>query len=172
MFGHAEESIGMKGKMRLLSELLKNSRRSDRELARILGFSQPTVTRMRKALTKEGVIQEFTVIPDFASIGYEIMAITIAKAKATLTPDEQEKAKRLVLEDPQVIFVASAEGMGMNGVMISLHKSYSDYRNFISRLKLQSEGYIEEADSMLVSLGSSGFMKPLSLASLGEHAQC
>jgi len=33
--------------MRLLSELMKNSHRSDRELARTLKTSQPTVTRTR-----------------------------------------------------------------------------------------------------------------------------
>jgi hypothetical protein len=32
--------------LRLISELLKNSRRSDRELSRALGISQPTVSRM------------------------------------------------------------------------------------------------------------------------------
>jgi DNA-binding Lrp family transcriptional regulator len=34
--------------LRLISELMQNSRRSDRELARALGISQPTVTRKQK----------------------------------------------------------------------------------------------------------------------------
>jgi len=68
------------------------------------------------------------------------MAVTIAKARVTLTPDQQKKAKRLVLENPQVIFVASAEGMGRNGVMISLHKSYSDYSDFMSKLEVEERG--------------------------------
>ncbi len=38
---------------RLVSELMKNSRRSDRELARVLGISQPTVSRMLRKLKKE-----------------------------------------------------------------------------------------------------------------------
>ena len=54
-----------KKEMRLLVELIKNSCRSDRNLAKVLGTSQPTVTRMRNKLVKEGIIQEFTVIPDF-----------------------------------------------------------------------------------------------------------
>ena len=36
--------------MSLLLELLKDSKRSDRELAKVLGVSQPTVTRMRQRL--------------------------------------------------------------------------------------------------------------------------
>jgi DNA-binding Lrp family transcriptional regulator len=95
----------------LLSELLKDSKRSDRELAKILKVSQPTVSRIRQTLVKKGVIREFTAMPDFAKLGYEIMAVTIATAKETLTPSEQERAKKLVLDQPQVIFVARAEGM-------------------------------------------------------------
>jgi DNA-binding Lrp family transcriptional regulator len=160
----------MKEMMRpLLLELLRNSKRSDRELAKVLGISQPTVTRMRNALVEEGAIQEYTVIPDFAKMGYEIMAVTLAEAKATLTLDEQEKAKKLVLENPQVIFVASAEGMGRNGVMISLHTSYSDYEDFLKNLKYQTGEYMEEADSMLINLKSSNMVKPLSLAYLAKH---
>ena len=38
--------------LKLISELMKNSRRSDRELAKILQVSQPTVTRVRTKLEK------------------------------------------------------------------------------------------------------------------------
>jgi DNA-binding Lrp family transcriptional regulator len=157
----------MKPKMRqLLSELLRDSKRSDRELAKILKISQPTVSRMRHTLVKKGVIREFTAIPDPEKLGYEIMAVTFAKAKETLTPSEQEKAKKLVLDEPRVVFVASAEGMGKNGIMISVHKDYADFRNFMDQLKFQSDGYVQEADSMLISLRSGTVIKPLSFAHL------
>jgi len=52
----------MKKRMRsLLLELLKDSKRSDRELARVLGVSQPTVSRMRSRLVKEGMIRSSSV---------------------------------------------------------------------------------------------------------------
>jgi DNA-binding Lrp family transcriptional regulator len=120
-------------------------------------------------LVKEGIIREFTVIPDFAKLGYEIMAVTIARAKATLTPSEQEFAKKLVLEEPRVIFVASAWGMGRNGVMISLHKDYADFSDFMNNLKFNSGGYVEEVDSMLVSLKTDMIAKPLSLSYLANR---
>ncbi len=154
------------GKKRLFMELLKNSKRSDRELAKVLGVSQPTITRMRHKLVEEGTIREFTVIPDFIKLGYKIMAITIAKAKIALTPEEQEKTKTLVLENPNVIFVASANGMGRNGVMISLHRNYSDFVRFMSDLKSESTGYMENVDNMLISLTSGDVVKPLSLSYL------
>lgn len=156
-------------RMRLLLELLKDSKRSDRKLAEIMGLSQPTITRMRQRLVEEGTIQGFTAIPNFEKIGYQIMAITVAKAKATLTPDELEKAKKLVLENPRVIFVASAEGMGGNGVMISIHKSFADYHAFMNKLKLESRGFMEKVDTILVSLDSQTMIKPLSLAYLAEQ---
>jgi DNA-binding Lrp family transcriptional regulator len=51
--GNAVKDVELK----LVSELMKNSRRSDREMARVLGLSQPTVGRMIKKLEKEGIIQ-------------------------------------------------------------------------------------------------------------------
>ena len=62
--------------LRLVSELMRNSRRSDRALAKALGVSQPTISRMISKLEKTGVIREYTTIPDFGKLGYEIMGIT------------------------------------------------------------------------------------------------
>jgi DNA-binding Lrp family transcriptional regulator len=47
---------------------MKNSRRSDRELALVLGISQPTVTRLRTRLEKEGIIKEYTMNQTSASL--------------------------------------------------------------------------------------------------------
>ena len=77
--------------MNLLLELLKDSKRSDRELAKVLGLSQPTVSRMRSRLVKEGVIKGFTVVPDFTKIGYEIMAITAIKMKVSKMVELEKK---------------------------------------------------------------------------------
>jgi len=45
-------------RLRLLFALIKGARRSDRELARTLRISQPTITRKRTQLEKEGYIRE------------------------------------------------------------------------------------------------------------------
>jgi DNA-binding Lrp family transcriptional regulator len=62
--------------VKLISELMKDSRRSDRELVRVLGISQPTVGRMIKRLEKDGVINEYTMIPDLSRLGIDIVAFT------------------------------------------------------------------------------------------------
>jgi len=41
--------------LKLLAELLNNSRRSDRDLAKVIGTSQPTVTRTRIRLRKRAI---------------------------------------------------------------------------------------------------------------------
>ena len=59
--------------LRLLKEMLKDSKRSDMEIAKSLGVSQPTVTRTRAQLEKE-YIETCTIIPGFVKLGYQILA--------------------------------------------------------------------------------------------------
>ena len=157
---------GMKKRlMKLLLELLKDSKRSDRELAKVLGVSQPTVSRMRSRLVKEGIVREFTVIPDFVKMGYEIMAISFFKSKRT--KETEERAIKVTMARPNIIFASEAEGMGKNGVIISLHKNYTDFSNFLSDLRLEGGNDLRNYDTSLISLKEKG-VKPLSLKYLAE----
>ena len=56
-----KQKTSMKNKrmMKILYELIKNSNRSDHKLSKVIGISQPTVTRLRNQLEKEGYIQAF-----------------------------------------------------------------------------------------------------------------
>lgn len=58
----------------LLYEIMKYSRRSDRELAKTIKVSQPTITRIRKVLEDNGYIREYTVMPALEKLGFEILA--------------------------------------------------------------------------------------------------
>jgi len=151
--------------MKLFFELLKDSKRSDRELAKVLGTSQPTVTRMRNKLVRDGLIQQFSIIPDFQKMGFEIMAISSLKTK--ISPKSIEKAKQLTISRPNIIFAATAEGMGKNTVLISIHKNYLDYSNFCHDLLQESGDCIESYDSLLISL-EGAILKPFSLKYLAE----
>ena len=150
--------------MKLLMELLKDSKRSDREIAKIMGVSQPTISRMRQRLTEEGIIQEFTVIPDFTKMGFQIMAISSFKYKVA---KDIEGLTKLMMTRPNVIFSSIAEGMGKNGIIISFHKSYPEFSNFNSNLMTEGNDIIDDLDSMLVSLENQ-IVKPLSLKYLTE----
>ena len=87
-----------KNDWKLISELMKNSRRSDRELARTIGVSQPTVNRMIKKLEKEGYIKEYTMIPDFSKLGYKILAITFFKYKQSFDAEKVKKARKFSMK--------------------------------------------------------------------------
>jgi len=154
--------------MKLLLELLKDSKRSDRELAKVLDVSQATVTRMRHRLVSEGMIKEFTIIPDLFKMGYTIMAISFVKSK--MGAEIGEKALKYVSKHPNIIFMTKAQGMGRNGLMISLHKDYAEYSDFLIDLLQYWGDDIEERDDILVSL-KGPFVRPFSLSYLATQKE-
>jgi len=149
----------------LLLEYLKDSKRSDRALAGILGVSQPTVTRMRNKMVKDGVIQEFTIIPDFMKMGFKILAITFTKTR--FDPELTERAKKSAMAKPNIVLCAFSQGLGMNGVIVSLHRDYSEYSDFFANYMTEWRDAIEDHDCLLVSLGGT-IIKPFSLKYLAE----
>ena len=76
--------------IRIIAELMKNSHRSDRQIAQALGVSQPTVSRTIKKLEKEGIIKEYTMIPDFRRLGYQLMALAFLGKPETQMQEESE----------------------------------------------------------------------------------
>jgi DNA-binding Lrp family transcriptional regulator len=152
----------------LLRELLKNSKRSDRQLAKVLGVSQPTITRTRRKLEQEGIIQEYTIIPDFRKMGFEILAITFVKMRPDLlTPEIMEEAKKYGEKWPNVILVSSGEGLGMTGVIVSFHKNYTEYHHRLNLLRVDWKEFSEDIRSFIVSLGEEAY-KRLSLTYLKD----
>jgi len=151
-----------------LRELLKNSKRSDRQLAKVLGVSQPTITRTRRKLEQEGIIQEYTIIPDFRKMGFEILAITFVKMRPdVLTPEIIEEAKKYGEKWPNVILVSSGEGLGMTGVIVSFHRNYTEYHHRLNLLRVDWKDFSEDIRSFIVSLGAEEY-KRLSLTYLRD----
>ena len=133
---------------KILSTLLKNSRLSDRQVAKLVGASQPTVTRRRAILEKE-VIEGYTTIPKWDKLGYEIIAITFLKRRVRFSSQaKKEKAtetgSKWVMKKPNIIMVSEGNGLGKNGVIISVHIDYSDYSEFLTNLTSSLSDIIEE----------------------------
>ncbi len=145
--------------LKLLFELMKNAKRSDREIAKIIGVSQPTITRMRQRLEKTAIV-DYTVIPDWTELGFEIMAMTLVKAKGS--PEATTKAKKWVMDNPNVVFAAGGEGMGMDYALLSLHNNYSHYSSFIENLKTELATNLQDLQSFLMTTGQERTLKPLS----------
>ncbi len=155
--------------VRLLKELIRNSRRSDRELAKTLKISQPTVTRNRKLA--EGYVKSYTIVPDFKKIGYEIFAITFAKAKTYDKGQVEAKlelARKWVMQHSNVFFAADGEGIGKDAVILSLHKDYSKYADFMREYTVNFADFISDVQSFIVSLRTGMIIKPFDLKYLAE----
>ncbi len=152
----------------LLKELLKNSKRSDRELAKVLGVSQPTITRARHKLEKKGTIQEYTITPDFADLGFELLVVTFTKMRPeTRIGKNFEKAKKYTHLFPNAIFAGIGEGLGMTGMIISLHKNFTDYHRKWNQMRLDWKDFLLSIQSFVVSL-KSGQIKRFSLTYLAD----
>ena len=153
----------------LLLEYLKDSNRSDKQIAKVLGVSQPTVSRMRSRLLEEGLVRHFSAIPDFAKMGYEIMAFSFVKFNVEQVMEIEEKTKEWMQSHPEIIFSSRAEGMGMHAVTVSLHKNYAEYLIFIMENKKWGK-FMAEAQYILVDLGGD-VAKPLSFKYLAEKQE-
>ena len=146
--------------LKLLFELMKNSKRSDREIAKIIGVSQPTITRMRQRLEKKA-IAEYTVIPDWEELGFEIVAFTFIKC--TKRPELDDKARGWIMKNANVVFAAGGEGIGMDCAMISFHRNFSDFSSFVTNLRVDWADNLQDLQSFLMTTNGERKMKPFSL---------
>jgi len=161
-----------KVELNLISELMKNSRQSDRDLARTIGVSQPTITRIRNKLEKEGYIREYTMIPDFSKIGYKIMAITFALSRF-LEKEEAERAGKTLadsVKDKQFEFIMleRGDGLGFDGVIISLHKDYASYLKVFEWVRQFDFLEVNRIDSFLINLEDKVRYRPLTFSTLAK----
>ena len=160
--------------MKLISELMKNSRRSDRDLAKAIGVSQPTVSRLIKKLEEEGYVQEYTMIPNFKKLGYEIVALSFVKFSRMYSPEEvqttKKAASKLFTEGPPEIFmIERGKGLGCQGVFISFHKNYSAYVEFEEWIRKTISSDISDIQTFLVNLNDQIRYRPMSFFSLAKH---
>lgn len=163
--------------IKTLFELIKNSKRSDREIARSLGLWQSTITRYRKKLEKEGIIRDYTLIPNLEKMGYEILAFQLVAQKRNNDISYEiwnkiwiKKMRELLNDFPEVVFsieVMPAKNALWNALIASLHKNYSDFSEYMARFLKASEDLIEDYPQahvqLLTSVSGGTILKPLSL---------
>jgi len=100
---------------KILSELMKNAKSSDRQIAKKLRVSQPTVTRRRSMLEKEA-IDGYAAIPKLEKLGFEIMAFNFARWKPQIrvelmnTQEFFKKGREFLSKHPNTLFVSSGYG--------------------------------------------------------------
>jgi len=160
--------------LRLVTELMRNTRRSDRDLAKAVGTSQPTVTRTRLKLEKEGYIKEYTIIPNFRKLGYEIMAITFVRSTKELTSGIIEKVmtagQEIEKKTPTpTILIMAGMGFGYDGVVISFHEDYGSFMELIRMTKQLPFLDIAHVESFLISLDDKDQYRPLTFSNMARY---
>jgi len=138
--------------MSLLFEYLKDSNRSDRQIAKVLEVSQPTVSKMKNKLLEAGLVRNFSAIPDLAKMGYEIMAFSFVKFNMDALREVENKTKEWTQDNPEIIFSSRAEG-----------------KNFLTKNRRFGR-FVSEAQYLLVDLGGD-VAKHLSFKYLAEKQQ-
>lgn len=129
--------------IRILGELLKDSRQSYRKLAEILDVAVGTVQNRIRKLEKEGVIKGYTVLLDHEKLGYELTSITrITVSKGKLVDTEKEIAKMA-----PVLAVYDVTGEA-DIIVIAKFKSRKDLSDFTK--KLLSLPYVERTNTHVV----------------------
>ena len=160
---------------KILFELMKDSHRSDRQLAKALGVSQPTVTR-RRAMLEENYIEGYTVIPKFGEIGFEIAAVTFLKSKLKCeTGDQKNKAlqkmKEWYMKQTNVILALDGRGMGWDAMCISLHENFAGFAEFIRAHDSELSDWVVESQTFHADLKGGIVIKPFHLKYLASLKQ-
>ncbi len=160
--------------LKLISELMKNSRRSDKQLAKAIGVSQPTVGRMLKRFQKDGVIREFTIMPDFQKLGYSLAAITFGRVKENFRePKMLDEARRKFIqsfneEAFEVILDEKGMGLGYDGIIVSFHRNYSEYIDFKRWVAEMPFIDANRLDSFLIDLNDKAHHRYLTFSYLAK----
>ena len=69
---------------------------------------------------------------------------------------------------PNIIMSGGCRGINTNGFIISVHKSYSDFDNFLFEHKRDLGEMFTDIQTILVNLGGNQVLKPLNFKYVGE----
>jgi DNA-binding Lrp family transcriptional regulator len=160
--------------IKIICELMKNARRSDRELAKAIGISQPTVSKTIARLEKEGVLREYTAIPDFQKLGYSLVALTLGNVREELMDPEKindarrEFVKNFVEMSSEIILDMAGLGMGHDGAILSFHRSYSEYVDFKKRIEQMTFADPSKFETFLIDLNDKRHHRDLTFSFLSK----
>ena len=158
----------------ILSELMTNGRLGDREIAKRIGTSQPTVSRRRKKLEDEGLLEYFAV-PTLGKIGYQIIALHFvlwSEAGYQSLKAQEDFMKRVdgfLSAHPNIIFASSGNGLGMTRLAIAIHRDYADYTSFRRHLAAEWGIYIERLESFIISTESDRVLRSFTFKHFGQY---
>jgi len=160
---------------RIISELMINSRRSDREIAKAIGTSQPTVSRAIKKLENQGIIKEYTMIPDFRKLGYNLMTMTLIKYRQDMPQRDFREVVQSGVdnlqsgESPEVVMTEQGMGMGHDVLVLAYEKDYSEYRQLVQKIRAYSNVQHVQTSSFIIDLNDTLHYRPFTYSTIAKH---
>lgn len=154
--------------IQVLCELMKNGRATDKYVARKIGTTQPTVTRIRQKLERDGLIQRYHAVVDYAKTGIGVVAITFWTWVDYSKKTERSNFMDFIRKQPHVMFLSRGEGIeGRTTVMISAHKDFKEYEDFVRDVRRVGGTNISRISQFI---SSPGFYKQYDSTSAIIHA--
>jgi DNA-binding Lrp family transcriptional regulator len=142
--------------------LLVNARMPDKHIAKLLNTTQPTVTRIRQKLEKTGYIKGYRPVVDLQKLGIGLIALILFRISDF---SKTEEIKKNVIPDlkkmPEVILVAEGEGMGKTSLIVTMHKDFPQFEEWMINLRKKYGKYMEEEEQFFFS--TSRIYKELSI---------
>ncbi|MEM5829565.1 MAG: winged helix-turn-helix transcriptional regulator [Candidatus Aenigmatarchaeota archaeon] len=133
-------------------QLLENARVPDKHIAKLLNITQPTVTRIRQRLEKMGYIKKYKPVVDFQKLGMSLVALTLFRIADFSKIDVKGKMLPDLSKMPQVFLLAQGEGMGKTSVVGTIHKSFSDFEEWMASLRKKHGKYMEDVEHFIFSI--------------------
>ena len=128
---------------KILAELLLNSKRSYRELAKAIGMSAATVINHVQRLESAGVIREYTLMLDFERLGFELTVVTEMTVSRGKLLETQEKIAKL----PYVCVVYDVTGE-IDSIVIAKFRNRRELSEFPK--DLLSMPFVERTNTHVV----------------------
>lgn len=154
--------------LRLICALIRDSRRTDKDLAQIVDVSQPTISRIRQRLEKQGYI-DYAGVPNLQKLGFEIVAMTFGNWKYQQYPDTRvATAKEFTKKHPNLIFLSSGRGLDSDRVAITVHTDYTDYSKFLTEVRAEWGEFMDITGSFLISLSTDEPLRSFTFRHLAD----
>jgi len=137
----------------VLTELLKNGRITDQEIARRVGTSRPTIAKIRARLEHQNIITGYATYVNFEKIGIHVNALTIFQWKDYSKKKELDTIIKYIQNLPEVIMFIRGEGLGgKSKTILSVHADLKDYEIFLRDLQEKWGPHVSEVDTFLSSI--------------------
>jgi DNA-binding Lrp family transcriptional regulator len=131
------------------------------------------VTRLRQKLKKSGVIKEYTIIPDFTKLGYQLAVITTFKMQEMSSRDREENKKKTIQAEETYphanLMAVNGIGFGKDVLFITFYKDYSDYSRAMEQLKQIPHTEVYQTQSFIVDLNDERNYRILSMSAIAKH---